>query len=98
MMGFTEGRHRVLITKAKIAGFGMNWQHCNQMVFVGLSDSFEQYYQAVRRCWRQGQKRDVNVWIVTTDREGAVVENIRRKQIQADTMMDEMAKIAASFF
>lgn len=96
--GFTAGDHRVLITKQKIAGFGMNWQHCNQMVFVGLSDSFESYYQAVRRCWRQGQKRDVNVWIVTADTEGAVVENIRRKQIQADTMMAEMAKIASKFF
>lgn len=98
LTGFTDGRHRVLITKAKIAGFGMNWQHCNQMVFVGLSDSFEAYYQAVRRCWRQGQKRDVNVWIITADSEGAVVENIRRKQIQADTMMAEMAKIASQFF
>ncbi|HWK69988.1 MAG TPA: DEAD/DEAH box helicase [Burkholderiaceae bacterium] len=98
LMGFSEGRHKILITKAKIAGFGMNWQHCNQMVFVGLSDSFEAYYQAIRRCWRQGQKRDVNVWVITADSEGAVVENIRRKQIQADTMMAEMAKIAASFF
>lgn len=98
LMGFSEGRHRILITKAKIAGFGMNWQHCNQMVFVGLSDSFEAYYQAIRRCWRQGQKRDVNVWVITADSEGAVVENIRRKQTQADTMMAEMAKIAASFF
>lgn len=98
LMGFSEGRHRILITKAKIAGYGMNWQHCNQMVFVGLSDSFEAYYQAIRRCWRQGQKRDVNVWVITADSEGAVVENIRRKQIQADTMMAEMAKIAASFF
>lgn len=98
LIGFSEGKYRILISKSKIAGFGMNWQHCNQMVFVGLSDSFESYYQSVRRCWRQGQKRDVNVWVVTADTEGAVVENIRRKQIQADTMMDEMAKIASSFF
>lgn len=98
MLGFSAGEHRVLITKPKLAGFGMNWQHCNQMVFVGLSDSFEQYYQAIRRCWRQGQKRDVTAWVVTADSEGAVVENIRRKQIQADEMMAEMAKIAASFF
>lgn len=98
LVGFTEGRHRVLVTKQKIAGFGMNWQHCNQMIFVGLSDSFEAYYQAVRRCWRQGQKRDVNVWVVTSDREGSVVENIRRKQILADSMMSQMAKIASTFF
>ena len=98
LMGFTNGEHRVLITKAKIAGFGMNWQHCNNMIFVGLSDSFESYYQAVRRCWRQGQDKPVNVNIITADTEGAVAENIRRKQIQADTMMNEMAKIASSFF
>lgn len=98
LIGFSTGTHRVLITKQKIAGFGMNWQHCNQMVFVGLSDSFESYYQAVRRCWRQGQSKDVNVWVVTADTEGAVVENIRRKQILADTMMAEMARIASKFF
>lgn len=98
LIGFSRGEHRILITKSKVAGWGMNWQHCNQMVFVGLSDSFEAYYQSARRCWRHGQKRDVNVWIITADSEGAVVENIRRKQIQADTMMGEMAKIASKFF
>lgn len=98
LIGFSGGEHQILITKAKVAGFGMNWQHCRQMVFVGLSDSFEQYYQAVRRCWRHGQKHGVNVWVITADSEGAVVENIRRKQIQADTMMAEMAKIASQFF
>ena len=67
------------------------------MVFVGLSDSFESYYQSVRRCWRQGQK-EVNVWVITADTEGAVVDNIKRKQIQTDTMMDEMSKVASSFF
>lgn len=98
LIGFSDGEHRFLVTKQKIAGFGMNWQHCNQVLFVGLSDSFEQYYQAVRRCWRHGQKRPVNVWVITADSEGAVVENIRRKQIQVDHMMTEMAKIASKFF
>lgn len=98
LIGFTNGDHRILITKQKIAGFGMNWQHCNQVVFVGLSDSFEQYYQAVRRCWRHGQQNPVNVSVITADCEGAVVENIRRKQIQADHMMSEMAKVASKFF
>lgn len=98
LIGFSEGEHRILITKQKIAGFGMNWQNCNQVVFVGLSDSFEQYYQAVRRCWRHGQQKPVSVWVITADSEGAVVENIRRKQIQADHMMGEMAKIAGRFF
>jgi hypothetical protein len=56
MLGFTKASIRVLVTKPSIAGFGMNWQHCNNMAFVGLSDSYEQFYQAVRRCWRFGQK------------------------------------------
>lgn len=98
MIGFADGKHRVLITKPKIAGFGMNWQHCNEMLFVGLSDSFEQYYQAVRRCWRNGQKNEVNVKIITADVEGAVVANIQRKQQLADTMMREMASIAKQSF
>ena len=98
LMGFTDGSHRVLITKPKIAGFGMNWQHCNEMVFVGLSDSWEQFYQAVRRCWRRGQTKPVRVRIITADAEGAVVDNIKRKQGQADAMMTEMAKIAKNTF
>lgn len=98
LMGFASGKYRVLITKPKVAGFGMNWQHCSTMVFVGLSDSFEQYYQAVRRCWRQGQKQAVKVYVVAADVEGAVVENIRRKQKQADHVMTEMSKLASSFF
>lgn len=98
LMGFSDGKYRVLITKPKVAGFGMNWQHCNQMVFVGLSDSFEQYYQAVRRCWRQGQADDVTVYVITADVEGAVVDNIKRKQEQADNVIAEMSKTASSFF
>ena len=98
LLGFASEKYRVLISKPKIAGFGMNYQHCNQMVFVGLSDSFEAYYQAVRRCWRQGQKRDVNVWVVTADIEGAVVANIQSKQKMADETMNEMSKIASTFF
>jgi len=98
IMGFTEGRYRVLVTKPKIAGFGMNWQHCSTIIFVGLSDSWEQYYQAIRRCWRFGQKNEVNVYVVTADIEGMVVENIRRKDDQSETMIAEMAKIAKDFF
>jgi hypothetical protein len=92
MIGFSEGNIRVLITKSKIAGFGMNWQHCNNMAFAGLSDSYESYYQAIRRCWRFGQERPVNVNIVTSDLEQNVVENIRRKEKDATNMRDEMVK------
>lgn len=95
MIGFSLGKYRVLITKPSIAGFGMNWQHCNSMVFVGLSDSFEQYYQAVRRCWRFGQTREVTAHIVTTETEGAVVENIKNKERQASEMIDKLVQKGA---
>ncbi len=92
LLGFTEGRVRVMVTKPSIAGFGMNWQHCHQVAFVGLSDSWEQYYQAVRRCWRFGQKHPVKVHLVTADREGNVVANIKRKEKDATEMSEEMVK------
>lgn len=90
LLGFSEGRFRVLVTKPKIAGHGMNWQHCSNVAFVGLSDSWEQYYQAVRRCWRFGQEQDVDVHIYTAETEGAVVANIKRKEADALTMVEEM--------
>lgn len=92
MMGFGSGDYRILVTKPSIAGFGMNWQHCSNVVFVGLSDSYEQFYQAVRRCYRFGQKNAVNCWIVTASTEGAVVENIKRKETESMKMADEMVK------
>jgi len=98
MLGFISGRNRVLVSKPKIAGFGMNFQHCHNMIFVGLSDSWEQYYQAIRRCWRFGQTQQVNVYVVTADIEGMVIENIKRKDDQSERMMEEMAKIASSYF
>jgi SNF2 family DNA or RNA helicase len=63
--GFQDGVHRVLISKPSIAGFGMNFQHCARMVFVGLNDSYEQYYQAIRRCYRYGQTQPVEVSVVS---------------------------------
>jgi DNA modification methylase len=85
-----EGPVRVLITKQKIFGFGMNWQHCHQMVCLGLSDSWEQYYQGIRRCWRYGQKHDVDVFIVVSDSEGDVVDNVRRKEEEAQATAREV--------
>ena len=87
---FTHGELRVLVTKPSIAGFGMNWQHCRNVAFVGLSDSFEQYYQAIRRCYRFGQEREVNVHLVSADIEGNVRKNLDRKQKQHDRMSAEM--------
>ncbi len=86
LLGFSNRDYRVIVSKPTIAGFGLNWQHCADMVFVGLSDSYEQLYQATRRCWRFGQQSPVNVHVVTAESEGAVVRNIQRKEAQADEM------------
>lgn len=88
LRGFVEGRHRVLVTKASIAGYGLNLQHCRNVAFVGLSDSWEAYYQAVRRCWRFGQKREVRVHLIITAVEGAVLRNIQAKETEASEMAD----------
>lgn len=90
MIGFSEGRKRVLVTKPSIAGFGMNWQNCHNMIFTGLSDSYEQFYQAVRRCWRFGQNKPVNVYIIISAKEGCVKDNIERKQADFLKMQKEM--------
>lgn len=92
LMRFANGALRVLITKPSIAGFGMNWQQCHNMIFVGLSDSYEQMYQAIRRCYRFGQKRPVNVHIVTSAAEGAVKANVERKERQAAEMKQNMVQ------
>jgi hypothetical protein len=92
LIGFSRGKYQKLITKPKIAQFGMNWQHCGNMVFVGLSDSFEALYQAVRRCWRFGRKGPVNVHIVISEKEGSVLENIKRKERIAENMQQKMVE------
>lgn len=93
MLDFAADRLRCLITKPKIAGYGMNWQNCHNMIFVGLSDSFEAYYQAVRRCWRFGQASDVDVYIIISAREGAVKENIERKQAENEHMKQHLIEL-----
>lgn len=92
MMAFTRGKIRVLVTKPSIAGFGMNWQHCANVAFLGLSDSYEQFYQAVRRCWRFGQKKPVDCHLIIADTEGAVLQNIKRKETEAKKMSDNLAE------
>jgi superfamily II DNA or RNA helicase len=92
LLAFTNGDARVLVTKPRIGGWGLNWQHCARMVFVGLSDSYESYYQAVRRCWRFGQTRPVEVTIIASNREQAVLENVRRKEAQAQEMFRQLAE------
>ena len=90
MMEFSAGTLRVLISKPKICGFGMNWQHCARMAFVGLDDSFEKFYQAVRRCYRFGQKRQVHVHLFTAENEGQILANLKRKEIQHHEMSENM--------
>lgn len=89
---FTDGKIKCLVTKPLIAGHGLNWQVCNNMIFVGLSDSAEQIYQATRRCWRFGQDKEVFSHIVVSDKEGAVVENIKRKEAQMVEMQKQLIK------
>lgn len=90
LIDFSEGRIRVLVTKPSIAGFGMNWQHCADTGFVGLNDSFEQIYQAVRRFYRFGQQKEVTAHFIAAETEGAVVANLKRKEADADRMAAAM--------
>ena len=92
MLGFSSGEVQILVTKPSIAGFGMNWQNCNNVIFLGLSDSYEEFYQAIRRCWRFGQKKEVNCHIVISDTEGAVLKNIQRKESDSEKMAEKMVK------
>jgi len=89
-MRFVSGECRVIVTEPSIFGWGSNWQHCRNEAFVGLSDSWEQVYQATRRCWRFGQKHDVHIHFITGELEGAVVRNIERKEKQAAEMAEGM--------
>jgi len=85
-----HGNIQCMISKPSIFGFGMNWQHCSNVIFLGLGDSYEQYYQAIRRSWRYGQQNQVNVHVITSDIETNVVENIKRKKQQSEQMASEV--------
>lgn len=96
LLDFAEGRTRVLVTKPKIAGYGLNLQRCAHMVFCGLSDSYEQYYQAIRRCYRFGQTRPVQAHIVLADVEHVIADNVRAKErLARDITTGLIAAIAA---
>lgn len=90
LLAFARGDIQILVTKPKIASFGMNYQHCARAVWVGLSDSMEAFYQAVRRCWRYGQRRPVDAHIVLTDIEQPIADNVARKQRQMDDLVNEL--------
>jgi len=91
---FSDGGARVIITKPSIAGFGLNWQHCRNVAFVGLSYSFEDFYQALRRSYRFGQKKEVNAYIVQAQTEGAILRSIHNKINQHTAMQENMKKAA----
>jgi DNA modification methylase len=94
---FTEGRIRVLITKPGIAGYGLNWQHCANVAFVGLSYSFEDFYQALRRSYRFGQTREVHSHLIRATTEGAITQTIQRKIKQHEAMQQNMKQASAVF-
>lgn len=97
LQGFVDGDIRVLITKPSIAGMGLNLQHCRKMAFVGLSYSYEDYYQAIRRCWRFGQKKEVHVYVMAADSERAILQTIREKEERHNVMKKEMTKAISRF-
>ena len=97
LSGFKAGKIRIMVSKVRIAGFGMNFQNCSRMLFVGLGDSWEQYYQAIRRCWRFGQKNAVEVYIVLSEHESVIYNNVMRKERDAEIMASELIKHCAQF-
>lgn len=92
LLDFAEGRVKRIVTKPSICGHGLNWQHCKRQSFVGVTDSYESYYQAVRRSWRFGQTKPVDVDIYISTFEGAVLANIKRKEIDSAQMGESLAR------
>lgn len=90
LLGFADGRHQVIVTKPSMAAFGLNYQHCARMAFVGLSDSMETYYQAIRRCYRYGQIRRVHAHVVLSELEQQIAANVARKERDAAQVMAEL--------
>ena len=97
LLGFCEGKPKHLITKGKIGAWGMNWQHCHSVILVGLNDSFEQLFQIIRRYWRFGQVHPVDVYMIASELEGAVVANLRAKEAKHDKASKAMIKHMRGF-
>jgi len=88
--GFQDKQFKVLVTKAKIAGYGLNLQQAHQMVFLGLNDSWETYYQCIRREWRYGQTEPVNVYLIMHEVEAEIYRNIMRKDAMAKRLISKL--------
>lgn len=97
MLGFASGKYRVIVTKGSVAGFGMNWQQSHNQAHCGLTDSFELFYQKVRRQWRFGQKMPVGCYIFLASTETAVLSNVKRKQAEAEKMAEAMVEHMKEF-
>lgn len=97
LLGFSEGRHRVLITKASIAGHGLNWQHCADTAICGSSYSYEDQYQLIRRFYRFGQTRRVRVHLIASEAESEATASVKAKETQATEMMDQIVKHMSGF-
>lgn len=93
LMDFTTGKEQKIITKPSIAGFGLNWQHCNNVIVVGLSYSYEMLYQAIRRSWRFGQKKPVTVYLIQSENEKVIAETVQRKAEEHINMQKQMSKV-----
>ena len=93
LLGFADGKYRTLVSKTKIAGHGLNLQRCHRMIFLGASHSFEQTYQAIRRCWRFGQTQPVDVFMIRTETDAQIMLNYKRKEADAQKMADATAPI-----
>lgn len=94
---FAEGDARVIVSKPSIAGFGLNWQHCSDVVFVGLTYSFEKLYQAIRRSWRYGQTKPVTVHLISAESDQGIVSAVEAKQAEYDVMVNRMAAATKEF-
>lgn len=94
---FQDKKYNILVTKCRIGGYGMNFQNCHNMIFFGLNDSWETWYQAIRRCWRFGQKKAVNVYVVMSEFEREIYDNIKRKDLQAKRLKMKMVELLKDF-
>lgn len=90
---FSQDKIHILVSKPSIYGFGMNFQNCHNMIFCGISDSYEQFYQSIRRCYRYGQKHPVNIHIITSEKELNVLDNIKKKHEQLSDLQNNMVSL-----
>lgn len=96
-MGFAHNKYRVLVTKPKMGGFGMNWQNCHNMIFASISDSYESFYQSVRRIYRFGQRNKVTIHLVLSETERAISYNLTKKEKDANEMSEQMVSNLRDF-